>query len=151
MPPKSQNKPAEKPAKGGKPPKSGQSGSTGPTKPKAAAWWAFTFVCSAFAMAARELSEELSLRFGPGVSISHFERMIVEYSTLSPAQQKLVFLDERLISLFKKYIAAREARDAERESFRATKDVEAVGTALEKVLGIMGQDPAEAKEDTGQK
>jgi hypothetical protein len=69
--------------------------------------------------------------------------MIVEYPTLSSNQQKLIFLDKPLMELYQHYSEAREKRDAERESFRATKDVEAVGTALEQVLGLVGKDPPE--------
>jgi len=151
MPPKRVNKPVRNLTKGGKPPSTGQSGSVGPTKPKAGPWWVFTHKSSAFAVAAHELSTELTRRYGPGVSISNFEKMIVEYPTLQAHQQKLIFLDGVILDLYQSYVAARENRDAERESFRNTKDVEAVGTALEQVRGLMVNDQSERSEREEQK
>jgi hypothetical protein len=56
------------------------------------------------------------------------------------------------MAMYQSYVSAREHRDVERESFRATKDVEAVGSALEKVLGLLGNEiPSERAEERERK
>lgn len=99
-------------------------------------WWSFTKTQSDFTSAARSLSDTLVRVYGQ-VSISKFEKMLGEISTLTPEQKKLIALSQPLIDLYKKYKKAKEDRDAQRQSFRATKDVVAIEATLGSVEDLL--------------
>lgn len=140
-------KPAGKPAKPAKASAKKDPGKPDPDKKgQTPSWWVFTKTSASFVESASKLSEVLKRTFGESVTISHFERMLSEFPQLSPDQQKLIKLDRDTMSLYNHYLGAKEARDAERQSFRVRKDVEAVGSALEKVQAYL-DGPPEKKGD----
>jgi hypothetical protein len=120
----------------------------GPGKPgdkggKPPAWWVFTHRSSAFAKSARALSEYLIRNFGEGVSISHFERMLGEWPSLSDEQRSLIHLEPELLELYESYLSCRTTRDAERDSIRSLKSV----STVEGALAYVKESLEESKED----
>jgi hypothetical protein len=117
--------------KGGKPP----------------AWWVFTTKSTIFVDAARRLSIGIKHRYGDDVSISHFEKMLGEFSTLTAEQRGLLNLDNELLALYQKFIDTRKIRDAERDSFRNYKVISTIEGSLEKVQQFLDSNKSEEEED----
>jgi hypothetical protein len=101
-----------------------------PQVEKSPAWWVFTREQATFVANARVLSSRLTELFGDEVSISHFERMLIERQSLTPAQCGLILMDKDLLALYEMYRASKTARDAQRDSFRVTKDIVTIEAAL---------------------
>lgn len=127
--PKQSSAPKKGPKKkGGKPPK----------KESTPAWQTFTKVSVAFKHAARDLESALKESYGDSTTISHYERFIKELPTLSQGQKSLIYLDQATYTLYKDYLAKREARDAERLSFRAESSGQSVAAGLEEAESLFG-------------
>jgi hypothetical protein len=81
---------------------------------------------------ARVLSTLLAERYGEGVSIAHFERMLAELPGLPAEHKVLVFIDDEVIRVYEEFLKARKARDTERESFRTSRSIVSVEASLAK-------------------
>jgi hypothetical protein len=126
----------QKPAVGnkGKPSRAYKQSHKG-TQEKTPAWFVFSRKASAFAVLAKRLAEKLNDLFGPTATISHFERAMAEVAN-DTSLKSLVAFDQEILDLYERYVHAREERDAERQSFRATKDVTSIAASLETLKGI---------------
>jgi hypothetical protein len=87
--------------------------------------------------AARVLSTLLTERYGEGVSIAHFERMLAELPSLPAEHRGLVSIDGEVIKAYEGFLVARKARDAERESFRTSRSIVSVEASLAKAKEIL--------------
>jgi hypothetical protein len=108
--------------------------------PKAPAWWKFTTKASQFARAAAALANALTMHYGNGVSIAHFERFLSELPGLTAEQTDLCPIAEEVILNYEKYLDAREGRELERESFRSFRTAQAVGSGLEKAKQLLAEE-----------
>jgi hypothetical protein len=107
------------------------------TQPNVPAWWVFTRASSAFVESARVLSTLLAKRYGEGVSIAHFERMLAELPSLPAEHRVLISIDDEVIGSYESFLVARKARDAERESFRTSRSIVSVEASLAKAKEII--------------
>jgi hypothetical protein len=90
----------------------------------------FTGENAAFVATARALSSRLTELFGDEVSISHFERMLLERQSMTPSQAAVILIDPACLALYEKYRLAKAKRDAQRDTFRFSKDVVTIEAAL---------------------
>jgi hypothetical protein len=97
----------------------------------------FTHASSAFVESARVLSTLLTKRYGEGVSIAHFERMLAELPSLPAEHKALVSIDDEVIGTYERFLVARKARDTERESFRTSRSIVSVEASLAKAKEII--------------
>jgi hypothetical protein len=148
MPPKRQVTQQPILASEGKTPKKKTGRQKAPIKPeKAPAWWVFTKASSTFVERAKVLAELLSTKYGEGISISHFERMLGELDSLPPQHAKLLDIEEAHLVAYQDFLEARKVRDAERESFRSSRDVNSIETGLAKANALFCASEGEAREE----
>jgi len=100
---------------------------------KTPAFWSFTRSASKFRCAASELATILSAVYGPGVSISHFETFVSEVPTMSAAHREMCDIPAEAIEALTAYLQAKEARDAERLSFRSETTGRSITAGLEAI------------------
>jgi hypothetical protein len=117
MPPKQQNPTVTKTAKGKKPMAKLTPGQAPVKQKNASVWWVFTKVSSTFVERAKVLANLLTSKYGEGVSISQFERMLEELDNMPPQHVKLLDLSREHLVAYQEYLDAKKVRDAERESF----------------------------------
>lgn len=87
----------------------------------------FTKKSVEFNKLAAKLSLLIKETYGDTVSISQFEKLIASLHSMDASKKALVYIDIDAIELVKAFRKARDARDAERDSFRsdiAVADVE---------------------------
>jgi hypothetical protein len=129
----------------GKPPKKNASKRSKGSKDPV--WWLFTATAANFASAAEDLDIQLKATYGPQVSISQFERMLVELSGLTEEHRALVLLTKDTLNLYELYIRARKARDDERDAFRVSKDVASVESSLAFAQELFSESKKEEEEN----
>jgi hypothetical protein len=137
MPPKQQNPTVIMTAKGKKPMAKPTPGKAPVKQEKAPAWWVFTKVSSTFVERAKVLANLLTEKYGEGVSISHYERMLGELDSMPPQHVDLLDLSEEHLVAYQEYLDAKKARDAERESFRSSRDVCSIESGLAKATTLI--------------
>lgn len=78
------------------------------------------------------LANLLQAKYGEGVSISHFERMLGELDSMPPQHISLLDIQQDHLEAYQAYLEAKKNRDAERESFRSSRSVNSIETGLAK-------------------
>jgi hypothetical protein len=134
----SNSKPAAKSGKGKK-----------PTVNKIPVYAHFTKKSVEFNACARALSETLSDTYGPGVTISQFEKLIAQYHTMDTAQRGLLYLEKDLLLEYDNYVKVRDARDAERRMFRGDVGIKDVTTGLDAAMSALGIPKKDEKDKEG--
>lgn len=97
-------------------------------------WAPFTVKAVVFNRSADTLGEYVRATYGKEVSISHFEKFCLAASSFSEAERQISHLDATGVSLLASYQAARDARDAERSSFRSDVKVTDTKDAMASLL-----------------
>lgn len=110
-------------------------------------YYQFTRKAVEFAMLARSLSEVLVQVYGPGTTISAFERLVAEYPSYKDEVKNLVYLDETVLRLLRRYRDAKTAKDSERKSFRSDVGIKDIETGLETCLSSLAP-PLKKKESS---
>jgi len=82
------------------------------------AWQAFTKKAVEFTRAARDLSRHVVETYGDNTSITQYEKFCVAASSMTPEERNIVHIEHVGVVLLTKYVAAKEARESERRSFR---------------------------------
>jgi len=102
-------------------------------KPISYEWQNFTKKSVAFNSSARELSEYVEVIYGTNISITQFEKFLLAYGNMNMEEKHGLFVEKKGIDLVITYQTAKDARDAERLSFRgdvAVADVQGTMAAL---------------------
>jgi hypothetical protein len=110
-------------------------------------WHAFTVKTVRFRKAARALSTNLSEVYGDGITISAFQKLLLEFQGLTKEQKQLLVLEESTLNLFTEYDQALEERNAERQSFRGTAEAASIISSLATAKEFVSPSSASEQKD----
>lgn len=94
-----------------------------------------------FIQAADDLSRSLKSDYGEQVSINFYEKFLNMVPTLGDDHKALLHSNKEILDKYKKYLAAREKRDAERLAFRAVRTVKNIDSGLLVMQSICSAGP----------
>jgi hypothetical protein len=148
MPPK-KSESKEAPRKGGLS-KKAKKPEKGAGQLKLPVWAFFTHKVVEFNKLARDLSDRLHAKYGPEVTISQFEKLVAEFSSLSDMDKELVYLDKKALALLNDYRSAKDAKDTERRSFRSDLPIKDITAGLEACLSRVKDQPDSEESEESQ-